>query len=64
MAKITVGEMAEHLAEEMVMDDIDVSPLTILDYLAICGYTLTPDRSGKSAEAYGKMLAEAVKNNA
>jgi hypothetical protein len=61
MNRITVGEMAEHLASEMAADDIDVSALTILDCLAICGYTLTPDKSGKSAEAYAQMLAEKTK---
>jgi hypothetical protein len=64
MARLTIGEMAEHLASEMAWDDIDVSALTILDYLAICGYTLTPDKSAKSAKAYAQTLAEETKINA
>lgn len=64
MAKITVREMAEHLADEMANDDIEISALTVLDYLAICGYTLTPDRSGKSATAYGEILGQAMSENA
>ena len=64
MGRLTVSEMAEHLASEMAADDIDVSALTILDYLAICGYTLTPDKSAKSAEAYTQTLGAETRINA
>jgi len=64
MARVTVRQMAEHLADEMAFDDIEISALTVLDYLAICGYTLTPDKSGKSAQTYAEMIAEGMKANA